>query len=519
MWQGDVNGRTKGGPGSLGRGGATPLSAADMPMALSRLTLDPSAPEPIYKQISRGVRDAILAGSLPLNTTLPTAAAFSAYLGVARNTVVAAYAQLTNDGYICANTRRGTRVAMPARFPAAKPKRAARANVRLGIQAERYAEKSVMRYADGSPFCLSTVDAAFYPRTKLGQKIAKCFLAAPDSFVASKPAEMHNLYRRFRETIRSNVLVSRGIDCTEDQIIPVAGPPAALDLIIRVLLDPGHSVMLPTPSLDCVTTAMAVAGVHLEPLECDGEGPVVPLDDSAPPRLIFTQPSGQFPYGTVYSEARRDALVAWAAARNAIVFEDDSSHVFMRHGRTLRSLFERDGRERTIYFGALGEYLGLGTDIGFLVVPEALVDSFRDMAVRLYRYPLPQIAEACAAMIEQNEMSQQLKEVRGAYAARVERFGALLLEMGVTKTRSDPGSGIHYVVELAECHDERTICQLLRLEGNAVAPLSHYRLDNDSRRGVIVSLRHVKDAGLVQLATRLAELLAWSASSSPAERV
>src|SRR3984957_4352295 len=114
---------------------------ATFPLAISNIGLDARSPLPIHEQICQAVRTAIWSRELPPGTLLPTTRELAQHLGVARNTVVFAYARLTAEGLCVSNTRRGTRVAadLPARSSysdagqAAAPKEAGSTQLRTAF--------------------------------------------------------------------------------------------------------------------------------------------------------------------------------------------------------------------------------------------------------------------------------------------------------------------------------------------------------------------------------------------------
>lgn len=73
--------------------------------------LDRAAAEPIYRQTLRLMQQAILAGQLPPGTKLPSSRTLAEDLGIARNTVLHVYDQLTAEGYVISTTGSGTYVA------------------------------------------------------------------------------------------------------------------------------------------------------------------------------------------------------------------------------------------------------------------------------------------------------------------------------------------------------------------------------------------------------------------------
>jgi DNA-binding transcriptional MocR family regulator len=101
----------------------------------------------------------------------------------------------------------------------------------------------------------------------------------------------------------------RGVQCEPRQVIPITSLESALDLTARVLLDPGHSVLIEEPSTFGAWEIFKAAGARVFPLPADRAGADPARAEGPPPRLIFVSPSVGFPLGSQMSEQRRLALL------------------------------------------------------------------------------------------------------------------------------------------------------------------------------------------------------------------
>ncbi|MDE2466204.1 MAG: PLP-dependent aminotransferase family protein [Alphaproteobacteria bacterium] len=478
-----------------------------MPAALGCLCVDATSTVPLRRQIADAIRDAILKGKLPFNALLPTSSELADHLGVARNTVVAAYALLRNDGFISGNTRRGTRVILPVRAsPSNTILPSANTTIRVAARAERHLRTTIIRHADGAPFCLNTVSASFYPRAQLGNKLAKLFLGSQERIAVTKSSDYRLLFKRFREAVCGHVLLTRGIKCHEHQVIPVAGPEAAIDLIARVLIDPGHTVKLLEPVLDCVVSALELVGAHIYPVGRHADALARSATDLPPARVLFVQPSAVFPFGSCVSESARADIVSRATAENAIIFEYDVDHPLLRLGRACETLFTKDRRERTIYYGGLSESLGLGTELGYLIVPDAFVSHFSEMSLRTKKLPMLQIAEAIAHMIERDELTAHWKDVRCAYAERMDWLCSQLDAQFKKQPFATPPGGTHYALILSSELEADAICRQLSCEGASTVPLGHFLRHPPEENGIILSLKYTTKSAITNLVARLSDL-------------
>jgi GntR family transcriptional regulator / MocR family aminotransferase len=502
--------------------GGEDRAVATFPLAIANIALDPRSPLPIHEQICQAVRTAVWAKELPPGTLLPTTRELALHLGVARNTVVFAYARLAAEGLCVSNTRRGTRVAsdLPMRNSYAEVTKGTEtrdsdaAHLRAGFHTRDALEKRVDRAAGGTPFALYASDPVQYPRTKLGRRLADKFLGAPPTghFGAANGSD------RFQAAIAAYLRQARGVVCQPSQVIAVSGLECALDLTARVLLDPGDCVQVEDPSMDIVHSAFRAARAYVKAAAGDSSGPNFKSVEGPPARIIFASSSVSFPYGMPMSEQRRLEVLESARAQNAAIFENDACFELRYSGASVRSIQGQDKDGRVIYYGGFPETLGSSLRVGYLVVPESLLDAFVETSRRVSSTPVPQVQEALADFIEEHEFAVHARNVRGLYAKRLElikRASKVHLPHLVV---SEPLGGLHIVFHLDRGADAFAICDVASAEGIPVRPLSQYYLRKPVDDGLVFGFGAVPERAILPMMKRLAEICA-DRSRSRLERV
>ena len=486
-------------------------AVATFPLAIANIALDARSPLPIHEQICQAVRTAVWAKELPPGTLLPTTRELALHLGVARNTVVFAYARLAAEGLCVSNTRRGTRVAsdLPVRGNYSEVINCPEAHestvrLRAAFHARDALETRVDRAAGGTPFALYASDPVQYPRTKLGRRLADKFLGAPPTghFGASNGSD------RFQAAVCAYLRQARGVVCAPSQVIAVSGLEGALDLTARVLLDPGDCVQVEDPSMDIVHSAFRSARAYIKAAPSDAFGPNLRSVEGPPARIIFVSPSVSFPYGMPMTEARRQDVLDAARAQNAAVFENDTCFELRYSGGSLRSIQGQDKDGRVIYYGGFPETLGSSVRVGYLVVPESLLDAFLETSRRVSGTPVPQLQEALADFIEEHEFAVHARNVRGLYARRLELIKRAskvhLPHPGI----SEPLGGLHIVFHLDSGTDAISICEIAAAEGIPVRPLSQYYLQKPADNGLVFGFGAVPERAIQPMMKRLAEICA-----------
>jgi GntR family transcriptional regulator/MocR family aminotransferase len=219
--------------------------------------------------------------------------------------------------------------------------------------------------------------------------------------------------------------LSRGVRAGPDEVLITGGAQQALDLVGRVLIEPGCCVAVEDPGYPPPRHLFRSLGAQVVPVPVDAEGLVVAaLPDEA--RLVYVTPSHQFPLGMPLSPARRAALLSWAARRDAVIVEDDYDSEFRFGGRPLATLHSQDQHGRVVYVGSFSKVLLPALRLGFLVAPPSLRRELR-LARHLtdWHGPLPAQA-ALARFIDEGMLARHLRRMRRDYQARHQRIAATL---------------------------------------------------------------------------------------------
>ena len=86
----------------------------------------------------------------------------------------------------------------------------------------------------------------------------------------------HGGYRRLREALASCLYASRAVKCRPEQIIITMGTHQSLDLVAKLLSDPGDSVLIETPCHWGAPVVFLAAGLAAQPIAIDSDGACLP---------------------------------------------------------------------------------------------------------------------------------------------------------------------------------------------------------------------------------------------------
>ncbi len=490
-------------------------------VTLPSLVLDGTTGVPLHRQVYDGLRGAILAGRLVAGTRLPSTRALATELRVSRNSVLTAFDQLLAEGYLEGRVGSGTFVARalpddllrahPATAIALRPAAAGRPISRRGAAlAAATAIPPAIDWPDGMEqraFRVGSPAFDAFPHDVWARILARRARRSLPRLLAYQDPAGH---RPLREALAAYLGAARGVRCTAEQVIIVAGSQGALDLAARVLLDPGDPVWIEDPGYLGARGALLGAGARLVPVPTDGEGLRVADGVARCPgaRLAFVTPSHQFPTGATMSLARRLALLEWAGRAGAWILEDDYDSEFRYAGRPLAALQGLDGEGRVVYLGTFSKTLFPALRLGYLVVPPDLVETF--VAARLFAGMHTAALEqaALADFIVEGHFARHIRRMRALYA---ERGAALVAALGrdlpgLLDVRT-PEAGMQLLARLPDGVDDRAAAHRAAAHGVDVWPLSIHHLEPAGRGGLLLGYAAVNEGELRDGVRRLATAL------------
>ncbi len=453
---------------------------------------------PLHRQISDYFRKAISAGQLRPGDRVPSARALAQQLMVARGTVDAAYAMLAGEGYIVGRRPLGTIVSLGlpglVRARAAtKPRRAL--TVAHGLAAVP------------KPFQLGLPALDAFPRKLWSRLIAR---QGRELSAADMAYPEHAGYRPLREAIAAYLAVARGILCDARQIVITPGYQGALDAITRVLLRRGDKVWFEDPCYHLARAALERAGTALVPIRVDSEGLRVADGTARAPdaRLAIVTPSHQAPLGVALSLPRRLALLAWAGEAGAFVIEDDYDGEFRYTGRPLPALKSLDRADRVLYAGSFSKVLFPGLRLGYLVLPEELIDTFSSASLNRSAGASTFEQRVVATFMREGYFARHLKRMRSLYAARREALADALSVVFGDRLAIDlePG-GMHLVVRLGGGVRDTDLVRKAHAAGLVVDALSTRVIKYRREGGLLLGFTNIPEAEAITICRRLERVI------------
>jgi GntR family transcriptional regulator / MocR family aminotransferase len=479
-----------------------------------QLDLSDARAGPVFLRLARGVADAIRSGRLRPGAPLPGSRSLARAVGVHRNTVLAAYAELSAEGWIASAPARGTFVSselpdlpprsrgVPAQNAPPVPARAGFDLPPLEVAAPAVARPHVtFELLGGLP------DPRLAPAAELARAWRRA-LRRPEHLSYGDPRG----HPRLRAALAEMLAATRGLAHGADGVLVTRGAQMAISLAARALLEPGDLVAVEALGYRPAWDALRLAGARLVPVPVDAHGldvdGLAALHARQPVRAVYLTPHHQYPTTVALSPARRLALLDLAARERICVLEDDYDNEFHYEGRPLLPLASADRAGVVVYVGTLSKIVAPSLRIGFAAAPAPVLERMLAHRFLLDRQGDLVLEAALAELLEEGEIQRHVWRTRRAHAARrdalVEALGAWL--GGALSFRTPPG-GIALWCRTAPGLDASAWAARALARGVAVQPGRSFAFDGRARPYLRLGFARHDERELVEAVRRLADAL------------
>lgn len=515
--------------------------------AMLTYALNRTVRESLYEQLYRALRFDIESGALGAGDRLPSKRAFAKHLGVSVVTVEGAYDQLVAEGYVRAVPRSGfyvqeigpnlasfSRISTSAevKVPLGDSSGAKSASCRpeARISGNDGVEKLEKLARKGAPFCIAhseeglagvspgagrkwladftgaTAPEGVFPYAAWARTLRRVLADESERTVleASRPQGSP----RLRAAIAAHLRGFRGMEVHPDQIVIGSGAQSLYGLLVQLL---GRDLVygVEDPGYPRLTRIYESNDVTVRPIALDGEGPALESLARAGVDVLHCTPSHQFPTGITVPVSRRRSLLEWAqsgvaapkdgaaageargrsvkasSARPRYLIEDDFDCEFRMAGRPVPPLAALDGAGRVVYANTFSKTLGGAFRIGYMVLPEALAERFRDR-LGFYACTVGALEQlTLARFMESGDYERHVNRQRTRYR----RLLSALIDALAASSAGDhlhfanAGAGLHFLMEVRGVEgDERggatfeeRVARRAAIRGVRLAPLGRYR--------------------------------------------
>ncbi|WP_211452568.1 PLP-dependent aminotransferase family protein [Collimonas antrihumi] len=413
-------------------------------------------------QVYRQIKEAIQSGRLAAGEQVPPSRLLAQQLQVSRKTVSEAYARLTMDKLLAGQIGTGTFVTA-ATQPQPSPRRFAAKDLAAGATLKNWLGRSMPlqppERRSAYDFFGGGAAKSHFPQAEWRQCIlhglrksqaARGYYSEPQGLPA------------LREAIARHSAFARGVQCGPMDVLVTNGAQQAIDLVARVLIEPGCTVAVEDPGYPPARLTFASQGARIACIPVDAEGMMVAHipDDT---RLIYVTPAHQFPLGMPMSLARRKALLKRAGELGAIIIEDDYDSEFRYQGRPTDSLQSMDSEGLVAFVGSFSKVMQPELRIGYLIAPPAIREAVT-VAKHLCDWHAPTMMQwALAKFIDDGYLQKHIRRCHAMYASRREKLlSRLNADLAPWLQPIAATAGFHLTALASKEVDMRQLLQLAR---------------------------------------------------------
>jgi GntR family transcriptional regulator / MocR family aminotransferase len=440
------------------------------------IALDSRSSLPLHRQLYDELRRAILSGRLVPRQQLPSSRFLAKSLGISRTTVTQAYEQLLSEGYLDTVVGAGTFVCdqLPedllfSQAIAPSPPHPEPETIQLSAYGERLARLETTLQPE-----LQTEISFRYGRpafdqfpVQLWQKLLSRH-CRHDTRWLDYSTDFQG-YEPLRQAIARYLCRSRAVQCTSEQILITNGTQQALDLIMRLLINPGEGIALEEPGYLSARRIFLSHGAQLFPISVDRSGLIVSdliQYSRQQVKLVYVTPSHQFPTGAILSLPRRLELLAWAHQTGALILEDDYDSEYRYGDRPIPALQGLDSQAAVLYMGSFSKVLFPALRIGYLVLSPPLVPLFARAKWLCDRH-LPVLdQQVLASFIDEGYLERHLRKMRLVYDQRRQALVQVLqATFGEQVSIVGERAGLHLMVRFQTSLSDQAIIQRAAEQG------------------------------------------------------
>lgn len=467
---------------------------------------------PLYLQLYYHIRENILTGRWSPGMRLPSSRQMAHEWQMARETVKEAYELLQAEGFVVTKQGAGTFVSeqlAPLDLQTAVSRSSPLPLTSWGQHFTPSKRKPVPTASGNRPF----IDFGFgrsFPHIfpyDIWRRLLGRYLST-DDMMLSQYGSVAGFYP-LRQAIAAYVTEHRGVVCDAEQVVVVNGAQQALDLLARLFIEPGSSIILESPGYTDAYELFQAHQADVIPIPVDNHGlPVEKLPENLSPKLLFITPSNQFPRGGAMPAERRLNLLRWAEQRNAFIIEDDYDGALRYNGRPLSALQGIDPYQRVIYLGTFSKVLFPALRLAYVVLPPQLVEPFVKIKQLIDRGAPTLTQAAVADFMLEGHFVRHLRHLRHQYGElRQQMITAVETHLdGLVEFSSEP-AGLHLLLYINNKINERKLIKDALKAGVRVSPGAQFHFESSPPPSILLGFSQLSQAEIDQGIRQLGPLI------------
>ena len=402
------------------------------------ISIDKTSSKSLYEQLYEQMKSEILNEHYAAGEKLPATRQLAAEHKLSRNTVVSAYNQLELEGYIRSVTGSGYYVENITAFsPDKKPSQS---------HSIQHSSRQSVKTFDYT-FSYGNLDYNCYH----SRAWRKCLMNAWDMISMADTAsyQMSQGSYTLRSLITEYLYMSRGVNCTPEQIILTSGHQRSIDIITHIFSPSDYSFAMEDPGYNGTWEIVSQSPFRIIPIPLEDDGVSIEHIQRLRDTLLYVTPSHQFPMGSILPISKRLELIEWAVQSGSYIIEDDYDSELRYQSRPIPSLQSIDNNDHTIYLGTFSKSMSPDLRISYMVLPVDLMKTY-DSRYSHTNCTVPTVLQlALIEFIQSGNYQRHIGAMKNHYKKKhdyILNYVKQNLEDDVIMYGA--GAGLHFVAEI-----------------------------------------------------------------------
>lgn len=428
------------------------------------LTLSRTHGQTLVEQVMEVLRTRIAGRKAAPGTKLPSIRQLADQLGVSRSTVVEAYDRLVAEGIV--QSRRGSGFYVAAHLP---PFSLSDSGPPLAREIDplRITRQALDgRHIRANPGC-GWLPSSWMPQEEI-RRALRSLARAPEAGLTEYGTPLGLPELRGLLSVR---MADSGVEAHPDQIMLTESGTQALDLVCRLLLEPGDRVLIDDP---CYFNFLALFRAHRVEAIGVPRTPVGPDLDAFEaalkehrPRLYITNSGPHNPTGTVISPVTCHRILRLAEAHDLLIVEDDIFADFEERPAPRLAAF--DGLQRVIQIGSFSKTLSASIRCGYIAARPEWIDALVDLKLATSFGGGAMSAELLLLLLKEGSYRRHVQTMRNRLSGAMNALIPQLEDIGITPWHR-PEAGVFLWCRLPDGIDGAALTRAAWKDGIVLAP-------------------------------------------------
>ncbi|ANU38757.1 PLP-dependent aminotransferase family protein [Vibrio scophthalmi] len=426
----------------------------------------PESNATLQARLFHAIRDKIVHGLWPLAGKLPSTRKLALELNLSRNTVIATYEQLLCEGYI--ESQRGSGFYVSLELP--------EHYLNTKNTADTPASHSKLKQDINRSFAPGIPDLTQFPLKKWQRYLQR---HSSRTHILGN-SDLQGVLE-LRSALSSYLASSRSVVCRPEQIIITSGAQQGLAIAALAILHRDEQILLEQPGYVQADKVMSLVDAQKRYVDVSPfKGVNIEQVITSEAKALYITPSNQYPMGTTINSEQRLKLIDWASQGKRWIIEDDYDSEFQfahRPHTSLQGLAAQIGLDNcVIYIGSFSKVMFNGLRLGYMVVPDSLVEQCLVMKDALSGDSPVHTQYALADFITEGELLRHIRKMRRLYKAKHQAMlSAITLYFGHHVEVISQAAGLHITLRWQGKIDEETLRQRALNINLILRTLSYYQ--------------------------------------------